>query len=125
MVKAVFEAHPENVKTKDWQGYTPVQTAVDLKTKEFLRGKFDALSGSESKGDSATTTTSVVGKERSSVMSNDPTTSTKGVDPVLLGKIIHHANKLSDQVTELSAATNQLQKELDGLKETLRSISKA
>ena len=123
VVRAIYEAHPQNVVTKDWQGYTPVEAAVDLETKEFLRQKFDALAGSESKDDSAITTTHV-GKEQTSVSSNAPITTAKGVDAALLGKVIHHANNLSDQVTELSAAANRLQMELDALKETLRSISK-
>ena len=122
VVKAIYKAHPESLTTKDWQGITPEEAAVDPETKEFLRQALQDVRkshttnnsniiGDEKKGNTATSATASVAANNNSN------------DPMLLGKVLVHANNLSEQVSELNSKTEKLQKEIDELKATLRAMS--
>lgn len=105
LVKAVYEANPDALTTKDWQGLTPVEAAVDLETKEYLTS---ALKNLQEKKE-----TDPVGSGNTNVK-----------DPMLIGKIISHVNSISNEAKELRKTTEKLEKELKELQNTLRVLSK-
>ena len=122
VVKAIYRAYPQNVTTKDWQGITPAEAAVDLETKAYLQQQASVALGN----DDATTKSakqSSVGNDPTSVGARTSVTNNPNNDAMLLGKVINHSNNLAGQVVELSASTERLRKEIDDLKATLRAMS--
>lgn len=115
VVKAIYEANPESLTTKDWQGITPEEAAVDIETKEFLKQALqDRLAKASSEDSALKKHTEATIINASISVSNDP---------MLLGKMLAHANNLSEQVSELHTKTGKLQKEMEELKATLRAMS--
>ena len=113
VVQAIYQAHPESLTAKDWQGITPEEAAVDPETKAFLKQALkEQLEGKES------TSTSTVHASSSST-----TATPQNNDPMFMGKILAHANNLSEQVSELDTKTKALQKEIEELKATLRAMT--
>mgnify|MGYP000476129062 CR=1 FL=1 len=117
VVKAIYQAHPQSVIMKDWQGITPAQAAVDLDTKEYLQQQEKLLLKELEQKQSDNQRT---GQNESSQSTIGMTSSN---DPLLLGKALAHANNLSDQIADLTKTTKSLQKEMDDLKATLRALS--
>ena len=102
LVQALCEAHPPALSTKDWNGKTPVESAVDPATKEFLQKVMDG------------------GKWEPTVPLD-----ASSVEPhVDLQKVLKHVNEMGAQVESLRTTSESLQKELDALKATLRSLAK-
>jgi len=130
VVKAIYQAYPSNVTATDWQGYTPAEAAVDLATKEYLQQEADAFVAKGDGGTKSATSsgavndpTSTMKTENSSTTTDTPTALDNSSDAMLLGKVMTHANNLSGQVLELSVTTENLRRELEDLKATLRAVS--
>jgi hypothetical protein len=112
LVKAIYQAHPESLTAKDWQGITPQEAAVDLETKEFLKQE---TAQRREHGHAVKAT-----PERNSAMLGIHAGAVN--DPVLLGKILAHATNLSEQISNLQKTTTGLQREVEQLMATLKAI---
>ncbi|CAB9499854.1 expressed unknown protein [Seminavis robusta] len=122
LVKAIYEANPQSLTTTDWQGLTPQDAAVDLETKEFLRQQTELHQTAKNDTGNSTTIEEATGAISEQGTSSTGTIYDKANDPMLLGKVLVHANSLSDKISELNETTRALQNEVDALKATLKGM---
>jgi hypothetical protein len=133
VVKAVYEANPDAVSTKDWQGMTPVEACVDPETKKYLEQVVADRSNVASTDNAAVAAVQSgrIGTDEGDINvittnridDSDGCTAGRAVNTrIEIQKLVAHVDNLSDQIVRIAVTAESMKQELERLRETLRKL---
>jgi hypothetical protein len=92
-----------------------------METKEFLKQALESFKKAENDIESGRASAR---SSKNETLLDTANNTLIGNDPVLVGKILFHTERLSDQATELRKKMEALEKEIGQLKDTLKALKK-